>query len=49
MSPKSGCAIPPVYHHAVISDVTQILNEGKPASQRTNLKRAGENRWLLEP
>jgi esterase/lipase superfamily enzyme len=38
-----------LYHNAVISDVAQILNEGKSASQRTNLKRAGENRWLLEP
>ena len=38
-----------LYNNAVISDVAQILNEGKPASQRTNLKRAGENRWLLEP
>jgi esterase/lipase superfamily enzyme len=38
-----------LYHNVVINDLAQILNEGKPASQRTNLKRTGENRWLLEP
>jgi esterase/lipase superfamily enzyme len=38
-----------LYHKLVINDLDQLLNDSKPASQRTNLKRVGENRWLLQP
>ena len=38
-----------LYHKLVINDLEQLLNDGKPASQRTNLKRVGENRWRLQP
>lgn len=38
-----------LYHKVVIDDLDQLLNEGKSASQRTNLKRASSNRWVLKP
>jgi esterase/lipase superfamily enzyme len=38
-----------LYNDAVISDLNQLLNGGKPASQRSNLKQKGENYWLLQP
>jgi len=38
-----------LYNDAVISDLNQLLNSGKPASQRSNLKQTGENYWLLQP
>jgi hypothetical protein len=33
----------------VIGDLIQLLDGGKPASQRGNLNQAGENYWLLQP
>ena len=38
-----------LYHNTVINDLSQLLNEGKPAAQRGNLKQAGENYWRLQP
>ena len=38
-----------LYHDTVIDDLSQLLNEGKPASQRSNLKQTGENYWRLQP
>lgn len=38
-----------LYHDTVIDDLSQLLNEGKPASQRSNLKNTGENYWRLQP
>jgi esterase/lipase superfamily enzyme len=38
-----------LYHNTVINDLSQLLNEGKPASQRSNLKQTGENYWRLQP
>jgi esterase/lipase superfamily enzyme len=38
-----------LYHKLVVNDLAQLLNDSKPASQRTNLKRVDENRWLLQP
>jgi len=38
-----------LYNDAVINDLAQLLDRGKPASQRSNLKQAGENYWLLQP
>jgi len=37
-----------LYHDAVINDLDQILNGGKTASQRSNLKQTGENYWQLQ-
>ena len=37
-----------LYHDAVVNDLDQILNDGKPASQRSNLKQTGENYWQLQ-
>jgi hypothetical protein len=33
----------------VISDLAQLLDHDKPASQRDNLKQVSENYWLLQP
>jgi hypothetical protein len=38
-----------LYHNIVINDLAQLLDEGKPASQRSNLKSTRENYWLLQP
>jgi len=38
-----------LYNDAVISDLNQLLNRGKPAAQRSNLKQTGKNYWLLQP
>ncbi len=38
-----------LYHKIVINDLAQLLDEGKPASQRSNLKSTRENYWLLQP
>ncbi|MFA9421336.1 MAG: alpha/beta hydrolase [Gammaproteobacteria bacterium] len=38
-----------LYNGMVASDLAQLLNSGKPASQRSNLKQTGENYWLLQP
>ena len=37
-----------LYHDVVVNDLNQLLNEGKPASQRSNLKQTGENYWKLQ-
>jgi esterase/lipase superfamily enzyme len=38
-----------LYHDVVASDLDQLLNGGKSASQRGNLKHTGENYWRLQP
>jgi hypothetical protein len=38
-----------LYHNDVVNDLKQILNEGKPATQRLNLRQTGKNYWQLEP
>jgi len=38
-----------LYNDIVASDLFQLLDSGKPASQRSNLKQEGENYWLLQP
>jgi esterase/lipase superfamily enzyme len=38
-----------LYHEIVASDLSQLLNDGKSASQRSNLKQTGENYWRLQP
>ena len=38
-----------LYHKTVVKDLAQLLNEGIPASQRSNLKQAGKNYWRLQP
>jgi len=38
-----------LYHNIVINDLAQLLDGGKPASQRSNLKSTRENYWLLQP
>ena len=38
-----------IYQNDVVSDLDQLLNDGKSASQRDNLKQTGENYWLLQP
>jgi esterase/lipase superfamily enzyme len=41
-----------VYHlfnRAVSNDLAQLLDSGKPASQRANMKKVSENYWLLQP
>jgi esterase/lipase superfamily enzyme len=38
-----------LYQDIVASDLVQLLDGGKPASQRSNLKRTSENYWLLQP
>lgn len=38
-----------LYHNMVIDDLSRLLNEGKKASQRGNLKQSGENYWRLQP
>ena len=38
-----------LYHSVVSTDLDQLLNDGKSASQRDNLKQKGENYWLLQP
>ena len=38
-----------LYQDIVASDLIQILDDGKPASQRSNLKRTSENHWMLQP
>ena len=40
-----------VYHlnkDVVVEDLIQIINENKPAAQRTNLKKEGDNQWRLQ-
>ena len=37
-----------LYHKTVANDLAQLLNEGIPASQRSNLKQAGNNYWRLQ-
>ena len=38
-----------LYHKLVVSDLTQLLNNGKSASQRSNLEQTGKNYWRLQP
>ncbi len=38
-----------LYQDIVAGDLIQLLNDGKPASQRSNLKRTSENYWMLQP
>ena len=38
-----------LYHSVVSTDLDQLVNDGKSASQRGNLKQKGENYWLLQP
>ncbi len=38
-----------LYNDIVTSDLVQLLDGGKPASQRSNLKPTRENYWLLQP
>ncbi|GMR06105.1 MAG: hypothetical protein BMS9Abin25_0688 [Gammaproteobacteria bacterium] len=38
-----------LYNDIVINDLNQLLNDGKPASQRNNLKQTGENYWRMQP
>ena len=37
-----------LYHKTVANDLAQLLNESIPASQRSNLKQAGNNYWRLQ-
>ena len=37
-----------LYHEIVASDLSQLLNDGKSASQRSNLKQTGESYWRLQ-
>ena len=37
-----------LYHKTVVNDLAQLLNEGIPPSQRSNLKQAGKNYWRLQ-
>lgn len=37
-----------LYNDIVANDLFQLLDSGKPASQRSNLKQTGENYWLLQ-
>ncbi len=36
-----------LHHNAVINDLAPILNENRPASQRSNLKKISKNYWEL--
>lgn len=38
-----------LYQNIVASDLIQLLDGGKPATQRSNLKRTSENCWMLQP
>ena len=38
-----------IYQNDVVNDLDQLLNDGKSASQRDNLKQTGDNYWLLQP
>ena len=38
-----------LYHKAVVNDLAQLLNEDKPPSQRSNLKKMSKNYWRLQP
>lgn len=38
-----------LYHNIVANDLTQLLDGGKPASKRSNLKPIRNNIWLLQP
>jgi esterase/lipase superfamily enzyme len=38
-----------IYQNDVVNDLDQLLNDGKPASQREHLKQTGESYWLLQP
>ena len=38
-----------LYNEVVIEDIAQLLNENKGASERINLKQAGNNYWRLQP
>ena len=37
-----------LYNKIVATDLVQLLDAGKPASQRANLKKIGESHWLLQ-
>lgn len=38
-----------LYHELVVNDLSRLLNDGKPAALRINLKQSGENYWRLQP
>lgn len=38
-----------LYHRLVIDDLSQLLNDDRSASQRSNLEQIGTNHWLLRP
>lgn len=37
-----------LYHDGAVADLSALLNDGMPASQRSNLKQIGENIWSLQ-
>ena len=37
-----------LYQNLVTEDLDQLINQDKPAAQRTNLKQVGENLWRLQ-
>ena len=37
-----------LYQSLVTEDLDQLINQNKPAAQRTNLKQVGENQWRLQ-
>ena len=37
-----------LYHNSAVADLSALLKDGKPASQRSNLKQIGENIWSLQ-
>ena len=37
-----------LYNNVVATDLKQLLNQDKPASQRSNLKKSGTGRWSLK-
>lgn len=37
-----------IYQDDVVSDLDQLLNDGRSAAQRDNLKQTGDNYWLLQ-
>ena len=37
-----------LYHDVAVADLRALLNENKPASQRSNLKQTAENTWSLQ-
>jgi esterase/lipase superfamily enzyme len=38
-----------LYHPIMADDVSQLLNDGKLASQRSNLRQTGKDHWRLQP